>query len=55
MPIIALADTDLHQGGLALPNELPEVCPKCGQHLDAHDRGVVDFYCPEPEASRNGD
>jgi len=31
-----------------------EACPTCGRSLDEHDRGTVDFYCPEPREASNG-
>jgi len=41
--------------GETLLDQRPDACPKCGQHLDVHDRGAVDFYCPATEAPHDGD
>lgn len=31
-----------------------EACPTCGRSLNEHDRGTVDFYCPEAVEASNG-
>lgn len=48
------SDKNLQQVDATYRNTNCEACPVCGRTLDEQDRGAVDFYCPAPQETSNG-